>query len=885
MAGRRRLGLLKLEPAKTTELPRGAVQVAHGRCTETSFHATSQGRTMLALALSPPVSNPKHQTYQPCASGPSWSGAAAVSPISVSPPLPRPAPANGHGRRQPFQVSIFLPRKTSRETASPWLLPASASAHEEISRVSRLRLRQMIESNKIDDAKKLHGRMRSEGVEFGVVLESVLINAFMKSGRAVDAFRLFEEMPERNVVIWTSMISGCTQNGNPEKGFLLFVEMVASGVLPNDFSFSATLQACANLTVLDHGHQVHSLIIRSGFEGDARIGICLINFYSSCGLIDEAVLVFDRMSEQDVVSFTSLITGFCKNNMFESAVGAFLDMARCGVEPNEHTIATVLTASTTLLLGVQMHGYMVKVGFEKSLHCSCALIELYSRHKAFTQAQLVFSKLEMKSVVTWSSMISCCIRNGQADNALRMFREMICSDVKPNEFTFATVISACGLCLELLGVGRQVHCFILKLGMLTDDRIRNALITMYARNGEIDASEMLFDKFEDPDVVTWSAVISGYFQNGYYEKSANFLCEMHRKGYKPNEFGFSSAMSACAHLALLDQGRQFHSLVLKLGCDPHACIGNALINMYAKCGCIEDARLAFDVMPIHDVMSWNSLFHGYAQFGQGMATLKVFDRVVKAGKVMPDESTFLAVLVACSHTGHVDKALEYLKSMEGNYGVMPTLSHYACIVDMMGRAGRLLEAVQIINEMPLEPDCLIWKTLLGSCRLHENLELGKLVARKVIELSPEDSASYVLLSSLYAMHGKWDDAKSVRQMMEERGVKKDAAWSWIEISNMVHAFVSTDRSHPRTEHIYKSLEELMKQMKDEGYSPDLASAAYDQFGLIMGMRDVYDRFYYRNAGFIAHTSVSPLSIPVDLGSGHHNQRHHLGMNRPYEIGR
>ncbi|XP_058094091.1 pentatricopeptide repeat-containing protein At2g13600-like [Magnolia sinica] len=687
-------------------------------------------------------------------------------------------------------------------------------------------LRQFVEYKKLDEAGDLYFVMKDNGLEPGIVLETVLIDLFMKSGQVSDAFYVFERMPERNVVTWTSIISGCVQNGRWGIGFSLFVEMLESGVLPNDFTFNVVLQACADPAVDDVGKQVHSLVVRVGLNGDCRIENCLIDFYSKCGLVDEAQKVFVRMQDPDLVSFTSMIAGFCKNDLFKSAARLFDQMRRLGLEPNEHTVTTILAACDHQL-GEQIHAYMIKTLLHQSLYSASALIEFYSKNNSVERAELIFEKLEARNVVTWSTMISCCLRNGLVNKAMKLFCKMAYLGIEPNEFTLATAIGACGLCSGSISLGQQLHCSIIKLNLASDDRIFNALLTMYARNGNIEELTKVFERIQDPDIVSWCAAISGYSQNGFSEKSVSLLCLMHRTGAKPNEYGFSSALSSCASLALLHQGRQFHGFALKLGCDFDVCVGNALINMYAKCGNIDDARFAFDGIHSHDVMSWNTLIHGYAHHGHGRKALQVFDEMLELGCIFPDHATFVGVLSACSHVGFVEEAFRYFKIMDSHYGIAPSMSHYACLIDVMGRAGRLDEAAQIICQMPFEPDSLIWKTLLASCRVHKNLELGKLAAERAIELSPQDAANYVLLSNLHATCEEWEDAERTRKMMEEKGVKKDAGWSWIEIRSEVHSFIARDQSHPRTQAIYKKLDELVIEMKEEGYCPDLSFALQD----------------------------------------------------------
>jgi pentatricopeptide repeat protein len=630
----------------------------------------------------------------------------------------------------------------------------------------------------------------------------------MKSGRLTDALDLFDRMPRKNVVAWTSAISGCTRNGRPEAAAAMFAGMLASGVAPNDFACNAALAACAAAGALRLGEQVHSLAVRAGFAGDAWIGTCLVELYARCGSLSAAREVFRHMESPDVVGYTSLVSALCRDGEFAQAVEVLCQMMRQGLQPNEHTVTSILTACPQVL-GEQVHAYMVKAIGLQSVYASSALIDLYSRNGDCDMARSVFQKLDSKNVVAWCSMMQLCIRDGRLEDAMRVFSEMISESVEPNEFAFSIALGACGSA----GLGRQIHCSAIKRNLMTDVRVSNALLSMYGRNGLTEELEAVLDKIENPDLVSWTAAISANFQNGFSEKAVALLSKMHSQGFTPNDYAFSSGLSSCADLALLDQGRQFHCLALKLGCDSKICTGNALINMYSKCGEIGSARLAFDVMNLHDVASWNSLIHGFAQHGDVNMTLEAFGEMCSSG-CKPDDSTFLGVLVGCNHAGLVKEGEMLFRVMTDQYGIVPTPSHYACMIDMLGRNGRFDEALSMIEKMPFDPDVLIWKTLLASCRLHGNLDMGKLAAGKLMELSERDSASYVLMSNIYAMHGEWKDAGRVRRRMDEVGVKKEAGESWIEVKSEVHTFVARDTSHPDSASIYQMLAELVDVMQD-----------------------------------------------------------------------
>jgi pentatricopeptide repeat protein len=651
----------------------------------------------------------------------------------------------------------------------------------------------------------------------GMVLDCKRLDKLMKSGRLGDALDLFDRMPRKNVVAWTSAISGCTRNGRSEVAVAMFLDMLESGVAPNDFACNAALVACADAGELGLGEQVHSLAVRAGLAGDAWVGSCLIELYARCGALSAAKDVFDRMESPGVVGYTSIISALCRNSELAQAVEALCRMTGQGLQPNEHTTTSILAACPPAGLGEQIHGYTLKTttGLQQNVYASTALIDFYSRNGDTDAAKAMFENLEGKSIVSWCSMMQLYIRNGRLEDALRVFCRLISEGVeRPNEFAFSIALGAC----RSTGPGRQLHCSAIKHNLTAGIRVSNALLSMYGRSGAVEELEAVLDKLENPDVVSWTAAISANFQNGFSEKAVELLSRMHSEGFAPTEYAFSSGLSSCADLALLDQGRQLHCLALKLGCccdDSGVRAGNALVNMYSKCGEMGSARLAFDAMRLRDVASWNSLIHGLAQHGDAESALEAFGEMRSRG-YEPDESTFLAVLAGCSHAGLVEEGEAVFGLMAaGRYGTTPTPSHYACMVDMLGRRGRFDEALRVVGDMPHEPDALVWKTLLASCRLHGNLDVGKVAAGRLMELSEGgDSAGYVLMSSIHAMRGEWRDAGRVRRRMDEVGVRKGAGWSWVQVRNEVHGFTAGDASHPEAESIYRMLAELVGVMRD-----------------------------------------------------------------------
>uniref|UniRef100_UPI0040747504 Synthetic PPR-DYW protein n=1 Tax=synthetic construct TaxID=32630 RepID=UPI0040747504 len=529
-----------------------------------------------------------------------------------------------------------------------------------------------------------------------------------------------------------------------------------------------------------------------------------------------------------VFSWNSKIRGYARNGQPEEALSLYSQMRRSGIKPDNYTFPFVLKACASLSSlkeGKQIHGHVIKSGFESDVYVQSALIDMYAKCGELEDARKVFDEMPERNVVSWNAMISGYAQNGQSEEALELFREMQQEGIKPSEFTFCSVLSACAS-LGSLEMGKQIHGYVIKSGFESIVFVGNALIDMYAKCGSIEDARKVFDEMPERTVVSWTAMISGYAQNGQSEEALELFREMQREGVKPDEVTLPSVLSACANLGALEQGKQIHAYVIKSGFESDVFVGSALIDMYAKCGSIEDARKVFDKMPERDVVSWNAMIAAYAQHGHGKEALQLFQQMQQEG-VKPSEVTFTSILSACSHAGLVDEGHHYFESMSPDYGITPRVEHYGCMVDLLGRAGRLDEAEDLIKSMPFQPNVVVWGTLLGACRVHGDVERGERAAERILELDPESAAPYVLLSNIYAAAGRWDEAAKVRKLMKERGVKKEPGCSWIEVNNKVHEFVAGDKSHPQTKEIYAELERLSKQMKEAGYVPDTKFVLHD----------------------------------------------------------
>eukprot|EP01018_Ginkgo_biloba_P008711 Gb_07638 [translate_table: standard] len=680
----------------------------------------------------------------------------------------------------------------------------------------------------LQEGEKIHDFIISTGLESDIFVSSALIDMYAKCGNMEFARQVFDRMPERDIVSWSAMIGGYAQNEPCDEALKFFRQMLLSGVKPDPVIIASVLPACARLAALQQGKEIHDYIIRSGFESDIFVQNALIDIYTKCGSTEDAHHVFDNMPERDVVSWSSMIAGHSQNGHCDQTLKLFRQMKLAGVKPSSVTFASVLPACAHLAFvkqGKEIHNYIIRSGLESDIFVGSALIDMYAKCGSIGVARQVFNRLPHRDVVLWNAIIAGYAQNGLCDEALDLSRQIQRVSVKPNSVTMVSILPACAR-LASLQQGQEIHAYSIRNGFESDDVVGSALIDMYAKCGSIDVARLVFDRMFCTDVVLWNAMISGYAQSGHCNEALKLFHQIQQTGVKPDSVTLTSILPACARLANLQQGKEIHDYIVRNEFESDVSVGNVLIDMYAKCGIIEIGRRVFDKMSDKDVISWNSMIAGYGMHGHGVDALRLFYQMQKEG-MTPDYITFIALLSTCSHVGLVDKGWQYFDSMSRDYQIVPRMEHYACMVDLLGRAGHLDEAWDFIKKMPSKPSADVWGSLLGACRVYCNIELAECVAARLFELKPDNAGYYVLLSNIYAAAGRWVDVTNVRTLMKERGLKKKPGCSWIEVGNRVHSFVVGDRSHPQSEKIYAALESLARQMKEAGYVPDTSFVLHD----------------------------------------------------------
>ncbi|KAG6580831.1 putative pentatricopeptide repeat-containing protein, partial [Cucurbita argyrosperma subsp. sororia] len=489
-------------------------------------------------------------------------------------------------------------------------------------------------------------------------------------------------------------------------------------------------------------------------------------------------------------------------------------------EQNYRQICNLLlsfTHSRSLAKGLQLHAHIVKFGLQTIPLVSHHLINLYSKTQLPLFSLQVFTEAPTKSSTTWSSVISAFAQNEAPLLALEYFRRMVNVGIRPDDHIYPSATKACGfLCRSDLG--KSVHCLVVKTGYDCDVFVGSSLVDMYAKCGEIGDARHVFDEMPERNVVSWSGMICGYAQLDESGEALTLFKQALVEDVDVNDFTFSSVIRVCSCSTLLELGKQIHGLCLKMSFDSSSFVGSSLISLYSKCGVIEGAYQVFDEIPIRNLGMWNSLLIACAQHAHTERVFGLFEEMGSVG-MKPNFISFLSVLYACSHAGLVEKGREYFNLMR-DYGIEPEAQHYASLVDLLGRAGKLQEAVSVIKQMPMQPTESVWGALLTGCRIHKDTEMAAFVAERVLELNSTSSGLHVLLSNAYAAAGRYEEAARMRKMLRDRGVKKETGLSWVEEGNKVHTFTAGDRSHARWVEIYQKLEELEEEMEKAGYVAD-----------------------------------------------------------------
>lgn len=645
-----------------------------------------------------------------------------------------------------------------------------------------------------------------------------LIRMYAACGQLLEARQYFDKLPAPSKLVWPAIISAYGDLGQAEEAIQLFYKMRGSLSEPDDYVFVAVLKACTNAAALQGGMRIHAHVVECGHDSSKFVGSALVDMYAKCGSLDEAKRVFDSLPTKDLITWNTMIAGFGQQGRCWEAISLFRKLQEEGLEPNQATFVSALkacTGVTALDQGRLLHAEIMKTTYESDAFVGSTLLDMYSKCGSLEDAREVFDRLTFRNKVTWSAMFTGYVQHGGGKEALQLFRQMQEEGMEPDKVCLLNILKACSM-LEALEEGRLVHSQVVEQGFLTDTFVGNTLIYMYAKCESLVDARMVFDTLPRKDLVSWNAMISAYAQQGSGQDAIGLFHQMQVEAMQPNQVTLVSILKACSSVAALDHGKKVHEYIVENEFQKDVTICNILIDMYAKCGSLHDALSLFNTMPTKTLVSWNAMIGGYAQFGSGRISLGLFEEMLQHG-IQPDSVTFVSLLSACSHSGLLHEGMALFRSMTEDYDLSPHSRHHVCVVDLLGRSGKLDEAEQFIREVPV--DSVLWLSLLGACRTRGNVELGRRSFEAIMRLGdPVDASPYVLMSDIYIAAGRADDAAEIRRQMQSSGVKKEPGRTWMEIDNKVHTFVVKDDEHPERRDIYAKLKSIVNQIERElGY--------------------------------------------------------------------
>ncbi|GAB2282454.1 hypothetical protein Dimus_016996 [Dionaea muscipula] len=554
----------------------------------------------------------------------------------------------------------------------------------------------------------------------------------------------------------------------------------------------------------------------------------LIAAYAKIGQIEFARQVFDKLPQRGVDAWNAMIIAYSRMSSPDKVVSLYKKMIADGIAPDSSSFTVTIKACTRLSdleMGEEIWKQAAQFGYKHDVFVGSSVLNLYVKCGRMNEARLVFDNMRTTDLVCWTTMMTGLAQGGQAKEAIEIYRKMRALDMEGDGVVMLGLIQAC-TDLGDTKSGFAIHGYMLRKDMPMDIVLQTSLVAMYAKSGYLNLACHVFSKMPQKNVVSWSALISGFAQNGYAGDALELLIEMQRAGYTPDSVSLLGALLACSQIGYLKLGKSIHGYIVRR-LEFEQILSTAVIDMYNKCGSLSSARLLFDMLSCKDVIAWNAMISSYGIHGCGNEALTLFIEMTKTNNVNPDDSTFASLLSALSHSGLVEEGQYWFCQMMERFKLRPRLKHYACVVDLLARAGRVEEASDLISTMPYEPGIAVWVALLSGCRNHGNFLIGEFAAKRVLELEPDDPGIYSLVSNFFASSRKWVEVAEVRKVMRDTGMSKVPGHSMLEVKGKLHSFLMADKSHGQYEQMVQIIEKLDREMSAVGYEPKTEFVLHD----------------------------------------------------------
>ncbi|CAI8607658.1 unnamed protein product [Vicia faba] len=633
---------------------------------------------------------------------------------------------------------------------------------------------------------EIHACLIKKGFHDDVHLNCALINFYEKCWSIDKANQVFYETPNQEDFLWNTIVMANLRSEKWKNALELFGNMQRVSAKATSGLIVKMLQACGKFRALDEGKQLHGL---SSWNS-------IISSYTVGGCLSDAFDIFAKEMEcsgikPDIITWNSVLLGYVLQGSFEMVLTSFRSLCNAGFKPDSYLVTSALKAVIELgffKLGKEIHGYIMKSNLNCDVYVCTTLVDMYVKNDCLEKAHAVFRHAKNKNVCTWNSLISGYSYKGLFGDAEKLLNQMEEEGIKPDLVTW------------------------------------NCLVPGYSMRGRIEEALAVMNQIKSsgitPNVVSWTALISGCSQNGKYTDALKVFSQMQAENVKPNLRMICSLLCACAGLSLLKKGEEIHCFSMKLEIVDDMYVATALIDMYSKAGKLEVANNVFSKIQEKTLPCWNCMMMGYAIHGHGEEVMILYDKM-RDKCIRPDAITFTALLSGCKNSGLVDEGWKYFDSMQEEYNIIPTIEHYCCMVDLLGKAGFLDKASDFIKTMPIKPDASIWGALLTSCRIHKNIKLAEVAAEKLFKMEPKNSANYVLMMNLYSSLNQWDDVERLKRSMIDLAMKSPPVWSWTQVNQSIHVFSTYGKPHPEEGEIYFELYRLISEIRNLGYVADL----------------------------------------------------------------
>ncbi|TMX03816.1 hypothetical protein EJD97_013781 [Solanum chilense] len=665
--------------------------------------------------------------------------------------------------------------------------------------------------------KLLHQKIVTLGLQSNINLSKNLINLYISCEEIHSAELVFQNLEKPlDITLWNGLIASYTKNQLFNEALDLFDKLLQFPYLkPDSYTFPSVLKACSGLGNLRYGQMIHAHLNKTGLLLDVVVTSSVIGLYAKCDLFASAIQLFDEMPERDIACWNTVISCYYQNGQFHKALQFFDKMKDLRYMPNSVTYTAAISSCARLLnieRGETIHRELVDNKFLLDGFVSAALVDMYGKCGLLEKAKEIFEQIPAKSLVSWNSMISGYSLRGDSKSCIQLLQRMNKENMKPSSVTLSSLLMACSKSTELQH-GKFFHAYIIRNYIRSDVFLSASLVDLYFKCGRVETARNIFSMMAKNNVEAWNVMISGHVSAGYYLEALAIYNDMKLAGIKPNAITLTSALVSCSQLGALEHGKEIHKCIIDCKLESNEIVMGSLLDMYAKCGAVSEAIEVFDELPERDLVSWTTMIAAYGSHGQAFEALKLFNGMLHSN-VKPDRVAFLAVISACAHAGLVDEGYQYFNLMVSGDGIQPSAEEYSCLIDLLGRAGRLREAYAILQSNPdTREDVELLSALVSACHLHGELEIGEEIAKMLTQKDIDDPSTYVVLDKIYASQNKWNEVRKLRLKMKELGLRKKPGCSWIEVDKRIQTFLADDKYFLLVDDVYQCLSLINSDME------------------------------------------------------------------------